>query len=173
MTDAAKLLQECSTVVVVDWPSREVPEALVDAGLTVIVKGGPGPGDFSTWHITNGQVTTQHLGRPPEHADLVYFHRPFSEMPSIIRLAQDVGAQALWRQSGLTPDGPKSPRGCWVAAEESRQGRDLAAAAGLEYVDNVYIADALRASQSWQGLPGLVRGPRQPAMISPPSPPSG
>jgi predicted CoA-binding protein len=145
LTDAAKILHETSTVVVVDWPSREVPEALLKAGLNVIVKGGPGPGDFTTWRLANGQITTQNLGRPPEHADLVYFHRPVSEMPSIIRLAQDVGAQALWRQSGLTPDGAKSPRGCWVAAEESRQGRDLATAAGLGYVDNVYIPDALRA----------------------------
>lgn len=146
MTDAARLLRESATVVVVDWPSREVPEALVNAGLTVIVKGGPGPGDFSTWHSTNGQLTAQDLGRPPERADLVYFHRPAGEMPSIIQLAQNVGAKALWRQSGLTPDGAKSPRGCWVPAEESQQGRDLAAAADLDYVDNVYIVDALRAS---------------------------
>jgi len=32
-----------------------------------------------------------------------------------------------------------------VPPEESRQARELAAAAGLAYIDDVYIADAARA----------------------------
>jgi predicted CoA-binding protein len=143
MTDAARILQNAAAVLVVDWPSREVPEALVRAGRTVIVKGGPGPADYNAWEIQDGQIVTRRLGTAPEHADLVYAHRPFSELPSIIRLAQDLGATAVWRQSGLTADGATSPRGCWVPAAESQQGRDLAAAAGLGYVDNVYIADVV------------------------------
>ncbi len=148
MTGAAKILQDSASVLVIDWPSREVPEALVMAGLTVFVKGGPGPGDYSTWEIGGDEATAaRKLAGPPEQADLVYFHRPFSELPSIIALAQALGARALWRQSGRTPDGARSPAGCWVTGEESQQGRELAAAAGLAYVDNVYIADAVRPAQ--------------------------
>lgn len=147
MTDAAKILQESAAVLVVDWPSREVPEALVRAGKTVIVKGGPGPGDYSAWEVSDGEIDARRLGRAPEHADLVYAHRPFSELPALIRLAQDVGATTVWRQSGLTADGAKSPQCCWVPAAESQQGHELAAAAGLAYVDNVYIAHAVLRSQ--------------------------
>lgn len=148
MTGAAEILRDSASVVVIDWPSREVPEALVMAGLTVFVKGGPGPGDYSTWEIGgDGAAAARKLARPPEQADLVYFHRPFSELPSVIHLAQALGARALWRQSGLTPDGARSPAGCWVTEDESQQGRALAVAAGLAYVDNVYIADAVRSSQ--------------------------
>jgi hypothetical protein len=147
MTDAATILGECASVLVIDWPSRDVPEALVRAGMSVIVKGGPGPSDYSNWEITNGEISSRQLARPPDHVDLIYAHRPFSELAQIIRLAQDLGARALWRQSGRTRDGAKSPQGCWVPAEESRQGSDLAATAGLAYVDSVYIVDALVLSQ--------------------------
>ena len=39
---------------------------------------------------------------------------------------------------------PAQIRVCWVPPEQSRQARDLAAAAGLGYVDDVYIADTAR-----------------------------
>jgi hypothetical protein len=43
MTDAAAILRECTSVLVIDWSSRDVPEALVRTGMSVFVKGGPGP----------------------------------------------------------------------------------------------------------------------------------
>ena len=85
------------------------------------------------------------LGREPESVDLVYCHRPFGELPGIIALAQRFGARAFWWQTGLTSGGGKDPAGCWAPPEESRQARELAGAAGLAYVDQVYIADAARA----------------------------
>ena len=60
-------------------------------------------------------------------------------------MAQGLGAQAVWRQSGLTSTGAKAPEGCWTPAGESQRGRELAAAAGLNYIDDIYIADAVRA----------------------------
>ena len=77
--------------------------------------------------------------------DLVYCHRPFSELPGIVTLAGRLGARAFWWQTGLTSDGGKDPSGCWTPTEESLQARKLAAAAGLAYVDDVYIADTVRA----------------------------
>jgi hypothetical protein len=133
---------------VIDWPSRDVPAALAAAGLTVIVKGGPGPEDYTVWEVTGGEPVTRPLGRAPEHADLVYCHRPFAELPSIVAMAKGLGATAVWRQSGVTSTGDRAPDGCWVPPGESRQGRELAAAAGLSYIDDIYIADVAR------GLPG-------------------
>jgi len=142
---ASRILAQTRSVLVIDWPSRDVPATLAAAGFTVTVKGGPGPTDYTVWEVTDGEVVTRQLGRAPEHADLVYCHRPFSELPSIIAMAQGLGARAVWRQSGLTSTGAKAPDGCWVPPGESRQGRELAAAAGLDYIDDIYVADAARA----------------------------
>jgi hypothetical protein len=34
------------TILVIDWPSKEVPETLARAGFRVVVRGGPGPEDL-------------------------------------------------------------------------------------------------------------------------------
>ena len=142
---ASQILAQARSVLVIDWPSRDVPATLAAAGLAVTVKGGPGPTDYTVWEVAGGEPVTRRLGHPPDHADLVYCHRPFSELPSIIAMAQGLGARAVWRQSGLTSTGAKAPDGCWVPPAESRQGRELAAAAGLNYIDDIYIAEAARA----------------------------
>jgi predicted CoA-binding protein len=143
--DARRILTQAKSVLVIDWPSREVPATLASAGFRVTVKGGPGPADYAAWEIVDGELVTRPLSRAPEHADLVYCHRPIEELASIISMAQSLGAATVWRQSGLTSSGAKRPDGCWTAPGESRQGRDLAAAAGLGYIDDVYIAEAVRA----------------------------
>jgi hypothetical protein len=60
-------------------------------------------------------------------------------------MAGQLGAAPVWWQTGLTSSGAKAPDGCWSPPGESRQGRELAAAAGLGYIDGVYIADVARA----------------------------
>jgi hypothetical protein len=142
---ASRILAQTRSVLVIDWPSRDVPAALAAAGLEVTVKGGPGPTDYTVWEVTDGEVVTRPLGRALVHADLVYCHRPFTELPSIIAMAQGLGARAVWRQTGLTSTGAKAPDGCWTPPGESQQGRELAATAGLDYIDDIYIADAAGA----------------------------
>jgi predicted CoA-binding protein len=142
---AARILVETRSVLVIDWPSREVPASLVFAGFTVFVKGGPGPADYAIWALDGGEPVPRPLGREPGQVDLVYCHRPFSELPGIVTLAGRLGARAFWWQTGLTSDGGKDPSGCWAPPEESLQARELAAAAGMGYIDDVYIADAVRA----------------------------
>jgi hypothetical protein len=102
---AARVLAGAQNVLVIDWPSRDVPASLAFAGFTVLVKGGPGPADYNSWHIEDGE-------------------------PRVTA----TGPRAQPRGPGLLP-----PPG------ESGQARDLAIAAGLAYVDDVYIADAVRA----------------------------
>jgi predicted CoA-binding protein len=141
---ASAILAGCRSIVLVDWPSRDVPATLAAAGFAVTVKGGPGPADYTAWELANGEVVTRRLGREPGHADLVYCHRPLSELPSIIALAGRLGATVIWRQSGLTSTGAKAPDGCWLPPGETLQGHELAAAAGLTYIDDIYIAEAAR-----------------------------
>src|SRR5215472_16342832 len=145
---AARVIAETKSALVIDWPSRDVPASLVFADYTVFVKGGPGPADYAAWELDSGEPVSRPLGREPDRVDLVYCHRPFGELPGIIALARRLGARALWWQTGLTSSGGKDSSGCWAPPEESRQARELAAAAGLAYVDDVYIADAARARYS-------------------------
>jgi hypothetical protein len=141
VTEPRAILAGAKAVLVLDWPSRAVPESLVKAGLSVSVKSGPGPADYTVWEMDGDDVTIRDLGRAPARADLVYFHRPLTELPAIITLATRLGAGALWHQSGLAPDGTRAPDGCWVPEAESAAAHAQAAAAGLGYVDSAYIAD--------------------------------
>jgi len=133
-----------ATVLVIDWPSKEVPESLARAGFHVVVHGGPGPEDYSVYELETGEVVTRHLGQPPRRADLVYSYRPFSELPEIIATAKTLHAKAIWTQSGLSSAGEKDPKGCWVPLDELRLARNLVQAAGLNYFSEPYIGYVLR-----------------------------
>jgi len=142
---AARILGQAKNVLVIDWPSRDVPASLVFAGFTVFGKGGPGPADYTVWELASGEPESRPLGHPPGRVDLVYCHRPLRELPGIIATAGRLGARVLWWQTGLASDGSRDPAGCWVPPGESRQARELAVAAGMAYIDDVCIADAARA----------------------------
>jgi len=98
---ASQMLAQARSVLVIDWPSRDVPATLAAAGFDVTVKGGPGPTDYTVWEITDGEPVSRPLGRALDRVDLVYCHRPFGELPGIIALARRLGARALWWQTGL------------------------------------------------------------------------
>jgi predicted CoA-binding protein len=131
-------------VMVIDWPSKEVPEMLALAGFHVVVRGGPGPEDYSAYELNNGEVVPRHVGRPPERVDLIYSYRPFSELQEIIATAKGLHAKTIWTQSGLSAAGVNDPKGCWTPEEELRSARDLVRSAGLNYVTQPYIGDVAR-----------------------------
>ena len=131
-------------VLVIDWPTKDVPESLTVAGFHVVVRGGPGPEDYSVYALNNGEIVTRHVGRAPDRADLIYSHRPFRELPEIIVTAKELHAKIIWTQSGVSAAGVDDPKGCWVPAEEQRLARNLVEAAGLNYVTEPYIGDVAR-----------------------------
>jgi predicted CoA-binding protein len=139
-----EMLKTVETVLVIDWPSKEIPETLARAGFHVVVRGGAGPEDFSAYELNTGEVEVRRLGRPPERADLIYSYRPLSELPEIIAIAKELGAQTIWSQSGLSDAGISDPKGCWVPKEELQFARNLVESAGLNYVTEPYIADVAR-----------------------------
>lgn len=144
MAKAEQILAAASSILLVDWPSRDVPETLARAGYQVFVKGGPGPADFSAYEVRGGEVVSVPAGRVPEHADVVYCHRPVGELPQIVVIARQVGATVVWHQSGLTSDGQRDPRGCWASEATSGEARTIVEAAGLTYLHEPYIADVAR-----------------------------
>jgi predicted CoA-binding protein len=139
VTDAAGLLASARTVLVVDWPSRAVPESLARAGYVVVVRGGPGPEDYTAWEADG---VRRRVGAPA-HVDIVYSHRPLEELPEIVAVAVGAGAGAVWIQSGLDAAGARDPRGCWLAGADAARARAVVEGAGLAYVDQPYIVDAL------------------------------
>jgi predicted CoA-binding protein len=145
---AKQVLEAATTVLVVDWPSRDVPDALARAGYTVVDHGGPEPDNYNAYELDGSEVVVRRVGRPPEHAELVYTHRPVEELADIIAMANAVGATAVWKQSGLASEGVLDPHGCWSPEQESRFARELVESSGLDYLDDVYIADAVRGLTS-------------------------
>ncbi len=126
------MFAEVDTVLVIDWPSKDVPEALTLAGFRVIVRGGPGPEDYSVYELNNDEVVVRHLGRPSETADLIYSYRPVSELPEIVATAKGFHAKTIWTQSGLSAAGVKDTKGCWVPEEELRLARNIMQSAGYQ-----------------------------------------
>jgi predicted CoA-binding protein len=152
VTEAEPILAAARTVVVVDWPSRDVPDTLARAGYTVLVKGGPEPDSYSAYEVAGGEVVPRPTGAPPESADLVYAHRPVAELPGIVMLARRLGAGAIWLQSGLAADGSRDPHGCWLPAAEAQVAQGIVESAGLAYLAAPYIADEVRRLRA--GPPG-------------------
>lgn len=145
VTSVDDVLATTTSVVIVDWPSKDVPETLARAGWAVFVKGGPQPDNYTAYQVVGDDVVTR-PGGAPEHADLVYSHRPLSELPGIVELARAVGARAVWLQSGRSETGDKDPKGCWVPEADSHSARSLVEATGLVYLEGPYIADVVRST---------------------------
>jgi CoA binding domain len=146
MVDAAQLLADTDTVLVIDWPSRDVPDTLARRGYTVIVRGGPGPEDYAAHELVGDQVVARRIGHRPDRADLVYVHRPLAELPGIVAIAAAIGARAVWVQSGLRGPATKDPEGCWMPPDQAAAARGTVESAGLAYRDQPYIAAAARAN---------------------------
>ena len=131
-------------ILIVDWPSRDVPDTLARAGYSVIVKGGPEPDNYSAYEVQAGDVARRPLGRAPEYVDLVYCHRPLAELPDLARLAKTLGARTVWLQSGRTAACEKDPKGCWLPDQQARDAKEMVNALGLAFVCDAYIADVVR-----------------------------
>ena len=91
----SEMLKTIYTVLVIDWPTKEVPEMLTHAGFHVVVRGGPGPEDYTIYELDDDKVVTRHLGRSPERVDLVYSYRQLGELPEIIETAKGLHAKTI------------------------------------------------------------------------------
>jgi hypothetical protein len=132
MSDADDVLNRAKTVVVIDWPSRDVPILLAAARLHTFSHEGPGDEE---WYFYEGETRT-HASGPPAAADLVYTYRPIDELPGIIEFAQKLGAFAIWFEAGRRD------------LKQALAARPIVERAGLTYVDEPYIVDVLRDRQA-------------------------
>ena len=128
MSDADDVLNRSRTVVAIDWPSQDVPTMLAAASFRTFSHEGPGD---EAWYLYEGETRT-HASAPPDAADLVYTYRPVGELPGIVEFAQKLGAHAIWFEEGR-----RDP-------EQALAARPIVERAGLIYLDDPYIVDALR-----------------------------
>jgi predicted CoA-binding protein len=142
MTDVAKLLASTKSVLLIDWPSREVPDTLARSGFTVV--SNDGPDEYNAYEVEGDEMRVRELGQLPKRSDLVYTHRPIDELPEVVDTAKALGAKAVWLQSGRDKTGAKDPRGSWMSDADSASARKVVEAAGLTYIEAPYIADAVR-----------------------------
>lgn len=144
--DPEQVLTAARDVVLHNWPSREVPDSLVKSGRSVTVYGGPEPDDISVCELAGDEIISRRTGVPPKHADLVYVY-PWPgfdlerDLPRVASEAQELGASALWYQSGRNSDGTESANGYWLPDAEAERVTTIAESAGLSTVHNAYIAD--------------------------------
>lgn len=131
MANAAEILNATESVLLIDWPSRDVPDTLARAGFRVVSQDGPGVENYNAYELDGADVVVRNLGVEPDHADLVYTHRPFDELPEILEFAQRIGARAIWSEAGAGIPG-------------AAQARQRVESAGLTYIDERPIADAAR-----------------------------
>lgn len=138
------ILQSAKSILVIDYPSRDVPEALARAGFHTVVKSGPGA-DFSTYTLQGVEVISTKAARPPVAVDIVYAHRPIRELETVVEFAERLAAKVLWLQSGLASEGVKDPKGCWMSFEDSRDAWGMVENTKLTFLTEPYIADVARA----------------------------
>jgi len=144
LDEAAALLRSVRTVLLVDFIGPEVPTTLLQAGYEVHAKVGPAGDDFAVATLAGAtDPSWTRTGAPPARADLV--HIDWDDFDAFVDLAVQVGASIIWYHAGRTrPPLPHDTRGTWVPAPQSAAQRARAEAAGLTYVDSVYIVDAVR-----------------------------
>jgi hypothetical protein len=142
---AIELLTNARSILLVSYIGPEVPQTLLAAGFDVFAKTGPQPDAWARCRRAGDELAFDRCV-PPDEIDLVHLDVPaFDEY---LEVAHSLGAKTLWFHSARTcPPEPHDDRGCWLPAAQSARQRAAARAAGLEYVDDRYIADVARASQ--------------------------
>jgi predicted CoA-binding protein len=120
-----EILRSATHVVVKDYPSRDVPDALTSAGLMVTIYGGPSEADVVVSELSDGAITHLQVGRYPDRADVLYVYRPIAEIEGIISEAHRLRAHTVWRQPVIGS-----------ATAESAEWRQRIEGAGLAYVDD-------------------------------------
>jgi uncharacterized protein len=135
MKSPADILRDSLTIAVVGASrhahkeAHAVPYQLLKHGWRVIPVN---PYVDEVW----GERAYPLLAEIPEPVDLVNVFRPSDQATEVVRQALDIRTHAVWLQQGIT----------------SAEGRQLAAEAGIDYVEDVCVA-VVRASFNLTRLP--------------------
>ena len=141
MKSIDRILEQTESILLIDWPGEDCPRALLRAGFSVF---GQEPSGWLKYELKHYQLHKHPLSEPPKHLDLVYCYRPIEELSEYLKTAQKLSAEVFWYQSGLVSASTEYARGCWLSDEARAKVRTMVESAGLTYIDEVYIGDAVR-----------------------------
>ena len=119
MDDTRAVLERTATIAVVGLSAdpaktaHRVPATMQRMGYRVI-------GVHPSADELLGEPAYRRLEDIPEPVDLVNVFRPSAEATDVVRQAVEIGAPAVWLQSGI----------------RSEEGRNLAQAAGMAYIED-------------------------------------
>jgi len=139
-----EVLASARRILLVSFIGPEVPVTLASSGFDVVARTGPAPDDWASCLAVDGELVTTPLAQAPDQVDLVHLDvgHAFEEH---VDLAASLGATVVWYHSARTlPPQPADNRGTWLPAAQSARQRQIVEAAGMAYVDDVYIADVAR-----------------------------
>ena len=108
------------TVLLVDWPSRDVPDSLARAGFEVVAQEGPSV--FAAYEALGDEVRARPT-QQPRRVDVVYAYRPSDEVSEIVELAVRLGARTMYWETGPGQ----------ATADEDSRARAIVEGAGLEF----------------------------------------
>jgi predicted CoA-binding protein len=109
-------------VLLIDWPSLDVPESLARSGYDVVAQEGPST--YAAYEAEGSLVTRREVDEPLD-ADIVYAYRPLHELPDIVELASRLGARSVWWETG--PD--------TASPDDLERAREIVTSAGLAFSD--------------------------------------
>jgi hypothetical protein len=137
------ILRETKANLLVDWPSRTLPESLARAGYEVTAHVGPGPNEYSRYEAIGTEILVLNGLSAPDHVDIVHVFRPIEELAAIAEMSKTLGATAIWFQSGLSDEHEQDPTGCWMTESDSALARGIVESKELMYFDCPYILEAI------------------------------
>jgi predicted CoA-binding protein len=137
------ILRDAKSILLLDWPSRELPDSLARAGYEVTAHVGPGPFDYSMYEATDSEIVVRSGLPAPEHVDSVHVFRPIEELTSIAAMSEMKGATSIWYQSGRSEDRTTDSAGCWLSEGDSAKARRIVETHGLKYIERPHILEAI------------------------------
>ena len=107
-------------MLLIDWPSLDVPEWLARAGYAVIAQEGPST--YAAYAAEGAAISRREVDEPLD-AEIVYAYRPLHELPDIVELASRLGARSVWWETG-----PES-----ASPDDLERAREIVTSAGLAF----------------------------------------
>ncbi|MBS1530112.1 MAG: CoA-binding protein [Bacteroidetes bacterium] len=98
--DPEYILKKAKTILLIDWPDKNVPHSLINAGLKVY---GYSPDHYNEATDKAGDIVFNRLNERPASVDIVFIYRPEAEHERILKdQVLPLGAKIIWLQPPVT-----------------------------------------------------------------------
>ena|SRR5688572_2356707 len=112
--------RDARTILLVDWPSRDVPDSLARAGWSVTSQEGPDT--YAAYEVVGDDVERRIVDQPAD-VDAVYIYRPLDELSELVEFAEQLGARTIWWET--SPDS--------TSPQADARAREMVEGSGLEF----------------------------------------